>query len=244
MVPLPGVLVNRPFFILPGEEFEFHGIWEVPRDLSLVAIASHMHLLGKNWTVYLEKPDGTIENLIRIPEWDFNWQGSYFFDEYKVAPKGSKLHAFATYDNTSDNPNNPNNPPQFMTWGEGTEDEMYYLPILFTDYQEGDELISFESNTTAVVELDSESKGHLLPVSPNPVNENLFLEFQLEKGLPVRIELIDQTGRVVRVVRDKVFHRKGTHALNIQTNTLENGVYYIRLIGNNVWHTTSFVKIN
>ncbi len=244
MVPLPGVLVNRQFFILPEEEFEFHGIWEVPRDLSLVAIAPHMHLLGKNWTVYLENPDGTIENLIRIPEWDFNWQGSYFFNEYKVAPAGSKVHAFATYDNTSDNPNNPNNPPQFMSWGERTEDEMYYLPILFTDYKEGDELISFGNSTTAVAELDPESKGQLFPVSPNPVNDKLFLEFQLDKGLPISIQIIDQQGRLVRVVRDNVFHQKGLHALNVQTNTLDNGAYYIRLIGNDVFHTTSFVKVD
>ena len=244
MVPLPGVLVNRQFFILAEEEFEFHGIWEVPNDISIVGIAPHMHLLGKDWTVFLEFPDGTTENLISIPEWDFNWQGSYFFNEYKVAPQGTKLHAFATYDNTSDNPNNPNNPPQFMTWGEGTEDEMYYLPILFADYKEGDEFVSFASSTTSVTELSPESKGQLFPISPNPVEDDLFLEYQLEKGLPISIQLLDQQGRLLRNVRSNVFHQKGNHALNIQTNNLESGVYFIRLIGNNVLHTASFVKIN
>jgi len=174
MVPLPGVLRNGPFIILAGEEKEFHGIWTIEDDISIVGIAPHMHLLGKNWTVYLERPDGTTENLIHIPEWDFNWQGSYYFPKYMIAPQGSKVHAFATYDNTSENPNNPNNPAQFVTWGEGTEDEMYYLPILYTTYQEGDENIEFESVSTNTSEIQQETLAQLLPISPNPVVDLLF----------------------------------------------------------------------
>jgi len=242
MVPLPGVLVNGPFFMLPEQEKEFHGIWTVPEDISIVGIAPHMHLLGKNWTVYLERPDGTIENLIQIPEWDFNWQGSYYFPKYMIAPGGSKVHAFASYDNTSENPNNPNNPAEFVTWGEGTEDEMYYLPILYTPYQNGDENIDFESISTSTVDVDKYSLGQLLPISPNPVNDYMYAEFQLNKAMAVSLSIIDQSGQVIRHIRQNEFFTKGNHALNIQTHRLSNGIYHLRISGNGVLHTASFVK--
>ena len=61
-------------------------------------------------------------------------------------PQGSTIHATATYDNTTNNPDNPNTPPQYVFWGDGTTDEMFFLPILYVDYQEGDENISLGSN--------------------------------------------------------------------------------------------------
>lgn len=242
MVPLPGVLVNRSFIIFAEEEFEFHGIWDVPTDISIVGIAPHMHLLGKNWTVYIERPDGSMENLIHIPDWDFNWQGNYYFPEYKIAPQGSKVHAFATYDNRSSNPNNPNSPPQVMSWGERTTDEMYYLPILYTDYQTGDEDISFESISTSTEDIKAESLGQFLPIYPNPVSDYMHVEFSLGRGLPISIRILNIEGKIIRAVREGEFHTKGKHALNIQTNTLHSGAYYIQIVGKDVFDIRSFIK--
>ncbi|MBK8348186.1 MAG: hypothetical protein IPL08_11335 [Saprospiraceae bacterium] len=49
-----------------------------------------MHYLGKNWEVYIENPDGSKTNLIKINDWDFNWQGGYYFDKYRIAKKEVK----------------------------------------------------------------------------------------------------------------------------------------------------------
>ena len=114
-----------------------------------MGLSPHMHLLGTDWEVYLERPDGTRENLISIPEWDFNWQGAYYFPKFIVAPFGSVVHAIAGYDNTSENINNPSNPPQFVAWGENTTDEMYYLPLFYVPYEDGDEDVVFEDVNTA-----------------------------------------------------------------------------------------------
>src|SRR5206468_3140566 len=62
--------------------------------------------------------------LIRIDDWDFNWQGQYPFKERMKLPKGTTIHLEATYDNTAENPNNPNEPPADVKWGEQTTDEM------------------------------------------------------------------------------------------------------------------------
>ena len=125
----------------------FVGKWEIEKDISLVGVWPHMHYLGTGWEIILERPDGTSENLIRIGDWDFNWQGSYTFDRYIHAPKGSRILATAGYDNTSNNFANPSRPPEDVGWGERTTDEMYFLPFSYVDYQPGDELISLENLT-------------------------------------------------------------------------------------------------
>jgi hypothetical protein len=143
------------FFLMPGQIKTFEGVYTVPFDVSLVGIFPHMHYLGKNWEVYIENTDGSKTNLIKINDWDFNWQGGYYFDRYKIAKKGSRIRAFAKYDNTANNPANPSNPPRFVTWGEGTRDEMYYLPLLYVPYKSGDENVVFEDNTSSVYDIES-----------------------------------------------------------------------------------------
>ncbi|SVD17632.1 uncharacterized protein METZ01_LOCUS370486, partial [marine metagenome] len=56
-------------------------------------------------------------------------------------PAGSTLTATCVYDNTIDNPDNPNDPPEWVFAGEGTEDEMFFVPFRFVPYQDGDENI-------------------------------------------------------------------------------------------------------
>jgi hypothetical protein len=191
-----------------------------------------MHYLGKNWEVYIENPDGSKTNLIKINDWDFNWQGGYYFDKYKIAKKGSKIHAFATYDNTTNNPANPNTPPKFVTWGEGTKDEMYYLPLLYVPYKTGDENVIFDQNTSSVTETTKESPI-AAKVYPNPVKSNydtpVHIEFTLNRGLPVSIDVFDINGRLVRSLKEYEFFAQGSHLVHLQANHLEKGVYVIKI---------------
>ena len=132
-------------FVIPENETRtFRGKWEIPKDISLLNVWPHMHYLGKNWDIVLERPDGSSENIIRINEWDFNWQGNYTFPKYIKAPAGSKIFASAKYDNTKDNIYNPSNPPESVNWGEKTKDEMFFLPFAYVDYREGDEHLSLD----------------------------------------------------------------------------------------------------
>lgn len=239
MVPLFDV-INEPFFISPNQEKTFRGKYTVPVDVSLVNITPHMHLLGKSWEVWLEKPGGEIVNLIKIPDWDFNWQGSYYFNRYIVAPKGSIVHAKATYDNTDDNPNNPSNPPKFVTWGEGTTDEMYYLPIGYVPYEDGDESIRFDESTLNISELTS---GNMLyPIRPNPVNKQAVIGFRLDRGQTLNIEIRDINGRLVRTLRNSEFYNIGEHFINMSTSNLAIGAYTIQLQGSNFVRSQKFIK--
>ena len=114
----------------------------IQNDISMVNILPHCHLLGQSWEIYATSTDlnDTIP-IIRIPKWDFDWQ-SFYYPEYLLKiPSGYTITATCTYDNTSNNPNNPNDPPQWVYPGDGTNDEMFFIPIEYLDYQEGDENI-------------------------------------------------------------------------------------------------------
>jgi peroxiredoxin/mono/diheme cytochrome c family protein len=92
-------------------------------DTLLLSFMPHMHLRGKSFRYELKYPDGTIETLLNIPRYDFNWQNSYELAEPKFVPKGSRLHCVAHFDNSEDNLANPD-PTQPVTWGEQTWNEM------------------------------------------------------------------------------------------------------------------------
>ena len=141
-------------FYLPANELRtYHGTMEVAADVSLLSIAPHCHLIGVSWDVFATSPNNqdTIP-LISIPAWDFNWQGFFTFPTLTKVPSGYTVHGIASYDNTSSNLFNPNSPPQNVTFGEGTTDEMFFVFFDYVLYQEGDETISLapEDDTPCV----------------------------------------------------------------------------------------------
>ena len=101
----------NPFFLLPPNEItEIRDSIEVTSDVSLIQILPHSHLLGKSWEIYSVSPENDTTQIIKIDNWDFDWQ-SFYTPEYMIPlSEGSMIYANAVYDNTSDNPDNPNNP--------------------------------------------------------------------------------------------------------------------------------------
>ena len=241
MVPFQEV-INDIFAIPANSVREFHGTYTVPFDVSLINISPHMHLLGQHWEVWMERPDGERVNLVHIPKWDFNWQGAYHFDRYIYAPRGSIINAVASYDNTADNPNNPSSPPRFVTWGEATTDEMYYLPIGFVDYQPGDEDIIFSEGPVLSVD-DLQAEQHqLFPITPNPVSDHALAGFRLQKGQVVSIEIVDMQGQKVRTLREGEFFNTGEHYVDFSTRQMSPGVYFIHVQGKDFKLSQRFVK--
>jgi hypothetical protein len=109
----------------PGQSnIEIKAAWPIPVDLVGHAVTPHMHLLGRDIAMSVKFPDGKEQDLVKIDDWDFNWQYSYFFQKPIDLPKGSVLNVVAHYDNTDANPRNPNKPPKLVKWGEATTDEM------------------------------------------------------------------------------------------------------------------------
>ncbi len=94
-------------------------------DLTAYAVAPHMHLLGKDMLMSVTFPDGRVQDLIKINDWDFKWQYQYYLEQPIDLPRGTVLNVTAHFDNSSSNPRNPRRDDlKEVTWGEATTDEM------------------------------------------------------------------------------------------------------------------------
>jgi hypothetical protein len=100
---------------------------KLPVDCVVLTILPHMHYLGKEIEAFALQPDGKKEWLLKIPEWDFNWQGEYRYRQPVALAAGSSLIMRARYDNSAANPRNPNHPPRRVVYGPQSTDEMCEL---------------------------------------------------------------------------------------------------------------------
>jgi hypothetical protein len=119
------VVINPGLELPPGQSnTEVKAAWEVPIDVVAHSVSPHMHLLGHDMQIAVKFPDGHVQDLIKIDDWDFNWQYTYYFEKPLDIPKGSVVYLVSHYDNSASNPRNPNHPPKLVKWGEATTDEM------------------------------------------------------------------------------------------------------------------------
>lgn len=95
----------------------------------------HMHLRGKSYAFKFTYPDGRVETLFEVPNYDFNWQRSYVFAEPIKVPKGTSVEFIGTFDNSAKNKFNPD-PTKTILWGEKTTDEMMQGRIFYESASE------------------------------------------------------------------------------------------------------------
>ena len=120
-----GLQKHDDMILVAGDaKYEVRGTWTAGYDAHLLSVIPHMHWLGKDFLLEAVLPDGTRRTLIKIDDWDFNWQGTYEFSNAVAIPKGTKIEMAAHFDNSQDNPRNPSKPPVEVHWGEQTTDEM------------------------------------------------------------------------------------------------------------------------
>jgi mono/diheme cytochrome c family protein/peroxiredoxin len=129
----PVTIIDRRLCLPAGaERHRMSGSYTLPFDTTLVVVVPHMHLLGREAKATAKLPDGTVEPLVWIKDWDFNWQDQYHLARPRKFPKGTRFDYEAVYDNSGTNPLNPNSPPREVTWGEETTDEMFLCFFLVT----------------------------------------------------------------------------------------------------------------
>jgi mono/diheme cytochrome c family protein len=124
----------NPFLrIPPGDSaYTVRASRPVPADVTVLQVMPHMHLLGREMTVTATLPDGSLKPMVKVPDWDFNWQTTYTFREPLKLPRGSRIDLVARYDNSDQNPRNPSSPPKVVTWGEQTTNEMCIAFFFYT----------------------------------------------------------------------------------------------------------------
>ena len=123
-------ITNQPFEIAADTIITFYAkSTELPYPIYLLSVLPHQHFLGKSLRSFAITPGGDMIPLIKISNWDFNWQMTYEYKEPLLIPTGSIIFAEATYDNTKNNPENRFSPPQKITKGWNSTMEM--MNIIF-----------------------------------------------------------------------------------------------------------------
>ncbi len=128
--------IDQEFEIPPNaSNHEVHGtVNRLPKHSELLAIAPHMHFRGKAFELRADhKSDQLIRSsiqsdpssniLLRVPQYDFNWQHTYELQQPLDLSGIESLNFTVTFDNSDANPSNPN-PNEYVFWGEQTWEEM------------------------------------------------------------------------------------------------------------------------
>ena len=196
-------------------------------SLSLFATFPHSHKVCKSIVNYAYSGTDTIP-LIRINNWDFNWQGYYTYPNLVKIPVGYKLFSKHIFDNTTNNPNNPNSPPALVYAGVSTTDEMLFDSYMWFYYEPGDDTIDVAKlldndpllNPLSVHEI-STSLADQTFIYPNPASDKVSIS--LSKKSEYKVSLLNITGQ--RILQSGIFTDEAT----IDVKNVPAGLYIIEI---------------
>lgn len=207
-------------------------------DASILSCFPHAHSLCtvmKNYAIPgLFVPGDTIP-LIRINDWDFEWQGFSTFRKLVKVPKNFQLKSEHTYDNTENNPNQTSHPPVDVKAGPATSDEMLFDSFMWLKYQKGDEsinidsIISLDPLVTGVAEYNYMKNWIQSKAYPNPFENSVNISYTIEDASPVYIEIFTLQGTSVKIIKNEQ-EAPGSHEVawdgkNTLGSQVANGSY-------------------
>ena len=130
LTPVSLLLTSKAIRIPAGEPAHVvEDRYQLPIAVDVLGIAPHMHYLGKRVEATATLPDGGEEPLLRIDDWDFDWQDEYRYREPVHLPAGTRLRVRFVFDNSTANPRNPRDPPIAVGFGPQATDEMAELML-------------------------------------------------------------------------------------------------------------------
>ncbi|MFM7767066.1 MAG: T9SS type A sorting domain-containing protein, partial [Bacteroidota bacterium] len=137
------------------------------------------------------------------------------------------------------NPNNPNNPPQLVTAGLSTTDEMLFDGFLFTTYQAGDELIdigallagdSLLANSTGLPHPSTEVPQNSY-VYPNPSSDAFNIRLMGENWGGSILEISDLSGRKSEeILVPEPIEGSSYVTWRVPANSNSSGIYFYKAI--------------
>ena len=99
----------------------------------------------------------------------------------------------------------PNSPPQLITAGENTDDEMFVVFLQYAIYQNGDENLNL-SNLLNVSNQEIKPIFKKIDIYPNPINDN-YIHIQNNTLNNAKYSIIDINGKTIKnsYIVDKKF---------------------------------------
>ena len=107
----------------------------VRRTGEILSVLGHEHELGASFRMTLNPDTPDEQVLLDIPRWDFDWQFNYRPADRIVLDEDDVIRVECSWDR---NLVDPAGEPRYVTWAEGTEDEMCYSTVVTIAPPEGD----------------------------------------------------------------------------------------------------------
>ncbi len=129
---LQGNSLGQYDFLIPAGEdhYSIQKEYVFKHDSRIISLLPHFHLRGAYAKYEAFYPDGSQEVLLEVPDYDFNWQTTYRYREFKDVPEGTKIVFTSAWDNSGGNEANPDASSE-VRWGEPTTSEMSYGYMMF-----------------------------------------------------------------------------------------------------------------
>jgi hypothetical protein len=122
-------------FVYPHEGSTQSCNRRIDAPVTIQAAAGHMHLLGKSIKITLDPGTARARTLLDIPVWDFDDQGARTLSHPVTVKAGENIRVTCTHDASLHQklPALRNLPPRYVTWGDGSTDEMCLGILLYTN---------------------------------------------------------------------------------------------------------------
>ena len=117
--------VSTAFRIPPyAKDHEVRAAYTFQEDVVVTGLRAHMHFRGKDMKFIAEAPDGTLTELLSVPNYSYAWQPTYQLESPARLVAGTKVHVTGSFDNSEYNPANPD-PSKELRFGLQSWDEMF-----------------------------------------------------------------------------------------------------------------------
>ena len=107
-----------------AQDYESAASYVFEEDVVITGLRAHMHFRGKDMKFSVENQDGSMTDLLSVPNYSYAWQPTYEFVEPVLVKAGTKVHVTGAFDNSEYNPANPD-PSKELTFGLQSWDEMF-----------------------------------------------------------------------------------------------------------------------
>ncbi len=121
-------VANLNFLVPAGTKDQtVTGQLQVKMPAALWGVVPHMHLHGTKIKVDVLHAGGATDCAVDIPQWNFQWQQFYYYQQPIMVGAGDTVRISCTFDNSPENQpliDGVRAPPMDLRWGEKTTDEM------------------------------------------------------------------------------------------------------------------------